>query len=82
VLGERSRDTAEPLIRFPGQELSLLVPLVPQASDGKGEQRQRSPLPFHRPHHLLGQAIVLEAEAEALRRLNDRFAQALARERQ
>jgi hypothetical protein len=56
------------------------VALLPQARNGKGQERQGGTSPFDRVQHLVHQRLVLEAVALLSRGLGDCAPQALPRE--
>ena len=80
VARESAGHAADLRVGLLGEEPSLPVPLLPQARHGEGEQRQRPALPLDRVRHLADQSR-LEAESLRSRRLLERAAQRLPRER-
>ena len=70
VLGQRSRDAVDPLVGFPREEPPAPVPLLPQARDREGQERQRPALGRHRFHHLLDQRVLFEPHAPPQGRLH------------
>ena len=68
---ERSTNPADIVIRLAGEQSRLSVPVLPQPFESKGQQRQRTPLPFDLAKHFLHQLVVLEAIAALGGRLDD-----------
>ena len=71
VLRQGARDAANGVVRRPGEHSLLTVTAVPQGCRGKGQQRQRPPLPLDGAQHVGHQALVFEPVSGLHSRLHE-----------